>query len=112
MTDRPIPALDDETYPIRVFHEDLALWCDQYVDEVAFPIMRRANDLYEDHAIVALVCEWSRLKRQRNGQRLDALMASANADAYVSKAYKLWDRDREGIDTALRILLIGNDKED
>lgn len=116
MTDKTIPVLDnpltpDADYGLSDFLYDLATWCDQWVDEVAFPIMRRATDLYEDAAVRALVFEYSRLRHERHDKRIDALIASGVEDGFVSTTYKLWDRDREGINTALRLLLIATDKE-
>lgn len=111
MTDRAIPALDDPHTSLTDFTFDLATWCNQWVDDVAFPIMARAYELYDNIAVRRLVGEWARLHRERNQRRLDALMTTAVEDGFVSNTYKLWDRDREGINTALRFLLIENDKE-
>lgn len=117
MTDKTIPVLDNNAhtnydYGTSDFLYDLATWCDQWVDDVAFPIMHRALTLYEDDAIRALVFEYSRLKHERRDKRIDALIASGVEDGFVSTTYKLWDRDREGINTALRLLLIETGKED
>lgn len=118
MTDRTIPVLDNNAhtnydYGTSDFLYDLATWCDQWVDEVAFPVMHRALTLYEDDAIRALVFEYSRLRHERHDKRIDALIAAGvNDDGFFSTTYRLWDRDREAINVALRILLIGNDKEE
>lgn len=118
MTDRAIPVLDNDfktnkEYGVSDFLNDLALWCDQWVDEVAFPVMRGALDLYEDDAVRALVFKYARLMHERHDRRIDALISHAvNDGGFYSATYKLWDRDREGINTALRLLLIETGKED
>lgn len=120
MPDKTIPVLDNtiidhggDYKPMSDFVYDLATWCEQWVDDVALPIMRRATDLYEDKAICALVFEYSRLVHERHDRRINALrLAAINDDGFVSTTYKLWDRDRDSINAALRFLLIPTDKED
>ena len=113
MFDKTLPVLDPDDYPTDMFVDDLAVWCNKWVDDVAFPVMRQASTLYDDPAVRLLVRRHATLKRKHEGDRLDALIKTGqNPDAFVSRTYGLWDSDRASIDEALRFLLIPTDKED
>lgn len=73
-----------DTYEdFELFADDLAMWCSKWVPEIGVPIMRKAEDLYENAAVCILLGKWrdaykserrdvrARLRRAAMGDEFD-----------------------------------------
>ena len=64
------------------FCDKLLVFADQWVSEVAVPIMRSADKLYDEAAIVILVDKWHELNESVQREERERLMRAAKHDEY------------------------------
>ena len=106
------PVFTDNTSEMNEFVLHLAAYCNQYVMEIAKPIMERAADLYSDPAIVKLVDLWFEADRQYSHKRQSYLVqwSQYNPDDEYScepiDSYKWADEKRQAYRMALDALLV------
>lgn len=106
------PVFTDNTCDTEHFKTRLAAYCNQYIMEIAKPIMERCADLYTDPAIVKLVDLWFEADRQYNHKRQSYLVqwSQYNPDDECSfepiDSYKWADEKRQAYRAALDALLV------
>lgn len=78
----------DTDEDFKLFADNLARWCEQWIPEIAVPIMRKAHDLYGNAAIRILLGEWYDLKLKSVRDMHERLLRAAN--------YEELDMESEG----------------
>lgn len=93
----------------ELFRIRLASWCNQYIMEIAKPIMEHCSELYEDAAIRLLVKKWFDADVQYVHKRKSYLVQWESKDKYGFEpldSYKWAKEERDAYNEALRALLI------
>ena len=65
---------------IALFADNLARWCEQWVPTISVPIMRKAQELYDDTAVCILLGKWYDLKLKATKDMHERLLRAANND--------------------------------
>lgn len=106
-----IPMLDLEPTDRETFVSQLAEWANQYVWEVAEPVMRQWQALYADPAIVRLLDAWHASNEAYRGTRLAEMEACAKAAEdggdWSAPPVDPHQQEAGAYGTALRALVIG-----
>lgn len=112
--DRPQCETEDD---FRLFSDNLARWCAQWVPSIGVPIMRKAQALYDNTAVCILLGKWYDLKLKTTRDMHSRLLRAANDNEYSWECEGSEEQfdyastlDREVLNSfndALRELLIG-----
>lgn len=65
-----------------LFTDHLARWCAQWVPEIAVPIMRKADVLYDNAAVCILLGKWTSNKRQSVADTHERLLRAATGEEF------------------------------
>lgn len=106
-----LAVLEDNKTDIDTFVKHLAAYCNQYIMEIAKPIMEHAEDLYKDDSIVKLIDLWFEADRQYDHRRQSYLVQwfENKRNGYDWKPLKSyeWENDkRHAYRDALDALLV------
>ena len=112
MATATFPVFNDNNPTYDEFRAQLAAYCNNYVMEVAKPIMESCEDLFTDAAIVKLVSLWFAADRQYSHKRQNYLVQWSqynpdDANSFQpSSSYEWDDKERLAYRTALDSLLV------
>lgn len=77
--DRPQCETEDD---FKLFADNLARWCAQWVPSIGVPIMRKAQALYDNTAVCILLGKWYDLKLKTTRDMHSRLLRAANDNEY------------------------------
>lgn len=113
MAEANFPVFNGEGSDFEHFTLHLAAYCNQYVMEVAKPIMEKSRELFEDKAIVYLVDKWFEADKAYDHKRQSYLVQWAQYDPEDEHGiepydgYKWEKRERDAYKVALDAIIIG-----
>ena len=110
-----LEVLNGEVLNIRCskWRRHLATWCNQWVMEIAKPIMEHTQELYGDPAVRLLIERWYEADTKYRNQRRTYLVHWSELSEMEPEdrfeplaSYKWANEERQALNDALRALLI------
>lgn len=95
-----------ESENVRMFRNQLAEWCNQWVWEIGVPVMQRCSELYKNDAVRILVSKWFIANHEYMSYRVRDLRDAADNEDFSIPEVDLYADDRNAYNMALRALLI------